>query len=510
MKTSYINYRLLCGCLLLSFLAVVGCDRTLNVDPTDRYSEATFWQTLEHAQAGLTGCYKVLHDGYGGSATWHFETDMITPNGMAYNAANGTDAIARGIHTPITGLITSRWVAAYRGIGRTNTFLEKVGSVNMDESLKARMAGEAKFLRAFYYFMLVDVYGGVPLILEAPDADKHAALPRNSKAEVVAQILQDLEDASAALPEAYGGADVGRITKGAALALTARVALYDEQWALAAQKAGEVIESGTYSLFPNYRELFLLENENNEEVIFDVQFLAPRFTNDYDQVIYNLNRPAPLKDLVDAYLMIDGKPATESDLYDANAPYENRDPRLHQTIVCIGYPFNGRTTTAQNVVTTGFGLKKYTYHLDDVFTPVMPANGSEINPIILRYAEVLLTYAEATNELDGPDESVYEAINALRKRPSVNMPDLPPNLTKEAMREAIRHERRIELAFEGTYYSDIRRWKIAEEVNNAPAVNHEGKVIVNRGFNKDRDYLWPIPHVQIQENPNLSQNPNWN
>src|SRR5690606_38192441 len=133
--------------------------------------------------------------------------------------------------------------------GRTNTFVEKAGNVTMDESLKARMIGEAKFLRAFYYFMLVDVFGGVPLILETPDADKHADLPRNSMAEVVTQILQDLTDASTVLPETYGGNDLGRVTKGAALALMARVALYNEHWELAAQKAGEVIASGTYSLF---------------------------------------------------------------------------------------------------------------------------------------------------------------------------------------------------------------------------------------------------------------------
>ncbi len=509
MKAIHINYCFLYCCLFL-LTTFTGCDSELNINPTDQYSQATFWQTREHADAGLTGCYKVLHDGYGGSASWHFETDMITPNGMAYNAANGTNTIARGIHTPITGLITSRWGAAYRGIGRTNTFLDKIDNVTMDDALKARMIGEAKFLRAFYYFILVDVYGGVPLILETPDAGKHAGLPRNSKDEVVTQILRDLEDAAPALPQTYGAADLGRVTRGAALALAARVALYNDQWSLAAQKAKEVMESGAYSLFPQYRELFLLENENNREVIFDVQFLAPRFTNDYDQVIYNLNRPAPLKGLVDAYLMTDGKPIAESALYDPERPYENRDPRLLQTIVCIGYPFNGRNTTAANVVTTGFGLKKYTYHTDNVFTPVMPANGSEINPIIIRYAEVLLTYAEARNEAGGPDESVYSAINQLRKRASVNMPDVTPGLTKEAMREVIRRERRIELAFEGTYYSDIRRWKTAEVVNNKPAVNHEGKVIETRAFNKDRDYLWPVPHVQIQENPNLEQNPNWN
>jgi hypothetical protein len=332
---------------------------------------------------------------------------------------------------------------------------------------------------------------------------------RTTKDVVVNQIILDLDEAIKVLPVSYATTDKGRATKGAALSLKARMLLYEGKWAAASQAAKEVMDLKAYALFPNYREMFRLQNENNSEVIFNVEFLAPRFTNNFDQSIYILNTPAPIKDLVDSYLMTDGKSIGNSSLYNPNQPYENRDPRLHQTIAVIGYKFNGKLTQLRDVVNTGFGLKKYTSFLDDVSTAVVPPN-TELNPIVIRYAEILLTYAEAQNENVGPDASVYLALNAIRSRPSVKMVQVSPGLSKEEMRIVIRNERRIELAFEGLYYSDIRRWRTAEIVNNGAIFNYEGKPITNRTFNKNRDYLWPIPFTQIQENPQLIQNPGYN
>ena len=486
----------------------MGCSNDLTIDPSDQYSEDTYWKDENEAMAALTGCYRVLQDGAG--RTWFLETDMITPNGIAYNEANGTDAIARGVHNDLTGLITNRWEVAYRGIGRTNTFLDQIGDVPMEDGLKNRAIGEAKFLRALYYVYLVDVFGGVPLILSAPDPGTQSDLPRNTKEEVVTQILQDLAEAGEALPTTYsGGSDQGRATKGAALALRARILLYNERWAEAAEEAKKVMDLGVYGLFNDYRGLFLLANEHNDEVIFNVEYQLPRFPNNFDHDIFELNRPAPLKDLVDSYFMTDGLPITESSQYDVDHPYENRDPRLLQTINCIGYPYNGQITQPGNVVTTGFGLKKYTSYTDAEAIPVITSNSSEINPILIRYAEVLLTYAEARNEAVGPDASVYDALNQVRQRPSVHMPPVEAGLDQDKMREVIRHERRIELAFEGLYYADIKRWHLAEVVNNGPVYNYKGAVVSRRTFDKDRDYLWPIPANQRQVNPHLEQNPNW-
>jgi hypothetical protein len=171
------------------------------------------------------------------------------------------------------------------------------------------------------------------------------------------------------------------------------------------------------------------------------------------------------------------------------------------------YPYNGKLITKQDVMTTGFGVKKYTTYEDNEAIPLVER--SAFNAILIRYAEVLLTYAEARNEANGPDASVYDALNQVRKRESVNMPEVQQGLSKEQLREVIRLERRIELAFEGIYYSDILRWKTAEIENNGSMHDADNVIIVNRKFRADRDYLWPIPSNQRVLNPNLVQNPNW-
>ncbi len=492
--------------IIIIFIFSISCDRLLDVDPTDQYSTETFWLDKEQYDAALTGCYQSLRNSM---VMFNGETDMITPNAVAYNEVSDTKNIGRGAGTTTSSLFLSFWQSSYRGIGRANTLLDKISEATFDESDKEQIKGEALFIRALCYSYLINYYGDCPLILETPDNDKHGDLPRTPKDEVLTQVLKDLDESASLLPDSYSASNVGRATKGAALTLKSRVLLYNERWDEAAQVAKEVIELGVYDLFPDYRGMYLLENENNQEVIFDIQYKVPYFTHSLDNAIQMLNRPAPTKDLVDAYLMTDGKSIENSPLFDPENPYENRDPRLHQTVVCIGYPYNGKITVAGDVVTTGYGQKKLTTYTDDKTIQVNVGN-SEINPIVMRYAEVLLTYAEALNEAGvTPSSEVYWALNKIRKRPSVNMPDVETGLDKEEMREVIRLERRIELALEGLYYSDIRRWRTAEVVNNKPVLTHENKLYENRTFNKDRDYLWPIPADEIVENKNLEQNPGW-
>ena len=495
--------KILYSIILISFIA---CDSLLDLDPTDKYSTDTFWLDEEQFNAALTGCYNNF---YNSLIMFNSETDMLTPNAVAYNEANNTKDVARGAGLTTSSLFLTFWRNAYQGIGRANTLLDQIDHATFDGSKRNQMKGEALFIRALYYSVLVDNFGDCPLITETPNNDKQGQLPRNAKSEVVEQIITDLSEASSLLPTSYAAANTGKVTKGAALALKARVLLYNERWADAAQAAKEVIDLGKYILFSDYRGMYLLENENNKEVIFDIQYKVPYFKHGLDNAIQMLNRPAPTKNLVDAYLMTDGKSISESPMYDPENPYKNRDPRLHQTVVCIGYLYNGKITVQGDVVTTGFGQKKLTSYPDNQ-TLQINAGNSEINPIVIRYAEVLLTYAEALNEAGSiPSSEVYWAINQIRKRPSVNMPEIEPGLSKEQMREVIRLERRIELACEGFYYSDIKRWKTIEVLNNQPIYNHLGIVVENRSFNRDRDYLWPIPADEMQENENLVQNPNW-
>ena len=487
------------------FMICTACESLLDVDPSDTFSTTSYWKTEEHALAGINGCYHALNSWRG---LGHFmEFDLITSNSMPYNEANGTQAISKGEHLSITPLIESLWGNCYRGIGRTNTFLDNISRCTMDENLRQRLIGEAKFLRAFYYFNLVDKFGGVPLITEAPDSEKHASLPRDSKEAVVEQILKDLTEAAINLPLSYSNTDLGRATKGAALALKARVLLYNERWREAAETAKAVMDLGIYDLFNDYRYFFSEDNKHNKEIIFNVESAEPDFTGNFNNEIVVLNRPAPLKELVDKYQMIDGQSIDKSPLYDPDHPYENRDPRLLYSITVIGYPYNGRLIIPGNVVTTGYGVKKYTSYRDDIESPQITRTA--FNIILIRYAEVLLTYAEAQNEYNGPDASVYDAINAIRGRTGVDMPKIPEGLSKEEMREAIRLERRIELTFEGIYYSDILRWKTAEIENNGFMHNANGISIVERKFDPKKHYLWPIPYNQIVQNPSLTQNPGW-
>ncbi|WP_149277765.1 RagB/SusD family nutrient uptake outer membrane protein [Pareuzebyella sediminis] len=494
---------------LSSVLILTSCSKDLlNLEPADQSSVETFWTTEDNAASALTGCYEPLLGPYRGEGSWLLKLEDVTPNSFEIDDGSGASSIARGDNNPTLPLINSRYSISYEGVGRTNTFLANIDEVTMDAALKNRFIAEARFLRAFYYHNLVEYYGGVPLILDPPNNNTQGQLPRNTKAEVLEAIHADLDAAISVLPVTYGNTDVGRATRGAALALKARSALYNENWSEALSAAEAVVDLNEYSLFPNYRELFLLENERNQEVIFDVEFQFPEITNNYHELFQQGN---VLKDLVDAYLAVDGDPISESDIYDPNDPYANRDPRLAQTLITIGSTFNGALVTGDELFAdlTGYAFKKYTYYLDDVVGTGPQPNQSEINPILFRYAEILLTIAEAENELNGPTAKAYAAINQVRARPSVDMPEVEPGLSQEEFREVVRLERRIEFAGEGLYYQDIIRWRTAEVVMNEPGLDEDGNVIETRSFNPEKDYLWPFPDRDILLNTNLEQNPGY-
>ena len=472
----------------------------LDTISTDTYNEANWWQTENQAVSSLNGCYQVLRNTNIGGAL-RLAEESFSPNALHQT----TSPIAEGVITPGNDeRFMECWNAYYRGIGRVNNFLENIGKVKMDQSKKDRFTAEALFLRAFYYSNLVSYYGGVPLILESPNFEKHRTLPRNSREEVVAQIIDDIDDAVPGLPVSYTGADIGRATKGAAMGLKARVLLCENRWSEAAAAAKSVIDLNFYILFPDYRGLFMVENESNKEVIFDVQYMDPDYYTSFDVNLEEQGANNPTLEFVNSYLMTDGKTMQESPLFDPLHPYDNRDPRLHQTIVIPGYMYRGRIVPKSHYYGTGFGQKKYTSYKDNAV--VESVRRTEINFILLRYADILLMYAEAQNEASGPDISVYNALNQIRDR--VDMPDIPTGLTKDQMREVIRLERRIELAGEAMYYRDIRRWRIAEVVNSVQIRNIDNVVIQTRTF-PQRNYLWPLHDILIQDNPALVQNPGY-
>jgi hypothetical protein len=505
-------------------LIMAGCNKNLlNTSLDDSYVESNFWTSSAAAKAALAGAYSTLTSTglFGGVATPLFE-ETATPNAYNYDNSAGFGFLAEGKQMPSSeGIIQSRWHDCYAGIGRCNTLLARVDKVEeLEDADRTKIKGEAHFLRALYYFMLENYYGGVPLVLDVPDPETQSNLPRTSREEVVTQILADLDEAASVLPVKATGANTGHATKGAALALKARVLLFEASplfggpsgnWQAAADAAKAVIElapEAGYGLFDDYRSLFLPENENNKEVIFDVQFLNPDLGHSFDLIDKQYNTNAPLLDLAQAYEMKNGLPITDpSSGYDAANPYVDRDPRLYQTIVFPGDTFMTVPVTPSRFAITGYGLKKYSIY-DKGAPPAgmsdLKGGQSEINYIVLRYADILLMYAEAQNEAVGPDASVYDALNEVRTR--AGMPEFDETYDKDQLRQIIRHERRIEFAGEGYYYNDIRRWKTAETVLNAPIKKYDGSVIETRKFNAARDYWWPIPQTELDLDSQLGQN----
>jgi hypothetical protein len=413
--------------------------------------------------------------------------------------------------------------------------MDNVGRIPVSNAaLVNSRIGEVRTLRAYYYLKLAGWYGAVPLVTTSIGIDEGAQISRTDVSKIYDFISGDLDTAATLLPTAQ--TDKGRITRGAALALKARAMLYAGRYPEAATAAKAVMDLNVYTLYPKYQNLFSYAAENNSEVIIDKEFLKDLYSNN---VFYNLApsslassiaQVVPTKQLADEFEMTNGKmiadPASGFDPYN---PYMNRDPRMGYSIYRPGdLLVNGKTYnsvpgsgTADAIgggnlyaTTTGYNVKKYV-NADDLGTP----QNCGINIIILRYAEVLLTYAEAKIEANQIDQSVYDAINLVRARGDVNMPAVTAGQTQDQLRAAVRHERIVELAFEGLHTFDIRRWKTAETVMPGPiqgiTYNKNGVLttVVNnsfiRSFKPNRDYLWPIPQQEITLDKNLTQNPNW-
>jgi hypothetical protein len=519
-------YIIIIGSVLLS-----SCKKDLlDTFPNDRLSTNVFWKTENDAKLAVNALYTDL-DG-----TVIITRDALSDIAHTNQPFNAQAYIELGAYDIATAKVYDEWTAAYRGIQAVNYFLENVVKVpSTNTTLINQLTGEAKTLRAYQYIKLAGLYGDVPLITKTLSIAEAGTVARTPLVEVYNFIDKELTDAAPMLPASYGAADKGRVTKGAALALKARADLFAGRYQLAAEAADQVMKLG-YGLYEFYQKLFTYAAENNKEVILDKQFIKDSYFHNlffdiapYSQKNSNSNY-VPTKALVDAYQTIDGKSINDpTSGFDPYNPYLRRDPRLRFSVFLDGdvlpggqvFKPNPNSGTADAVgstyiaSTTGFNIKKYINN-EDYANPT----NCGINIILLRYAEVLLTYAEAKIELNQIDQTVYDAINAIRnKRDDVKLPSITGNRTQAELREIVRQERKVELAFEGLRLFDIRRWKIAENVMNGPVygityVNNGQLVTVqsaafNRVFDKSRHYLWPIPQKEANLNPNLTQNPNW-
>jgi hypothetical protein len=525
----FIPHKTILGLVLVLGLSACRKD-LLDPQPNDRVSENIFWTSENDALLATNALYTDL-DGTN-IFTWDALTDIAHTNQNFDTQA----FIELGTYDIANAKVYNEWTAAYKGIQATNYFLENVDKVpSGNTALINRYKGEAKVLRAYQYIKLAGFFGDVPLLTKTISIVEGQQLTRTPVAQIWDFVDQELADASALLPATYGAADKGRITSGAAWALKARADLWAGRYQLAIEATNQV---KGYTLYPSYQSLFSYAAENNAEVILDKQFLKDSYPHGAFALLAPYSQKnsqsyyVPTKRLVDAYETAAGKNITDaSSGFDPYHPYDNRDPRLRFSVYVDGdilpsgisfkpLPNSGSADAVGSTYiasTTGYNIKKYINNADDYANPA----NSGLNIILLRYAEVLLTKAEAKIELNQLDGEVYTAINTVRNgRSDVKLPDLPAGLSQEQLRQLVRHERTVELALEGLHLFDIRRWKTAESVMTGPvygityanASNQLQTVQVvsfNRVFNPSRDYLWPIPQKETNLNANLKQNPGW-
>ncbi|MCZ4223262.1 RagB/SusD family nutrient uptake outer membrane protein [Pedobacter rhodius] len=534
-------------CFLLLGVSISGCKKDyLERTPSDFIPEADVFANVVNAEKFLNNAYNSLPGIFkqGADNNWMLssgtdESEQIWDNGLDANYFNTGSVNAQNFP------MQQYWFNFYNSIRRINKFLNNYDIIpedSNDANRKKRMLGEAYSLRAYYYFELYRMWGGVPILTQAldPSDTEGVLVSRNSIDEVIAFIKSDVEKAIPLLPVRQNDAQFGRMTSVACKFLWARVALYyasplsnpsnlNDRWVIAAAAAEEAItfaESNGYGLCVTplngkkaYERIFL--ELNNPEAIMT------RFGDDFsrDQVTQSNGvggwyGTGPTQEMVDAYEMTNGLlPADPGSGYNSQNPYINRDPRFYQTIITQGQVWKnhlfdvrpGGADLKTDHPPTNYFLRKFMAEEINLFD----GTNKKYRPwILMRLAELYLNYAEAKNEAAGPDASVYARMNMIRSR--AGMPILPAGLTKDQMREKIMHERQVELAFEDHRFWDVRRWKIADITDNRPihyvavsAANiYTYPIRETRSF-VQKNYLFPIPQSEIDKNPKLKQNPGW-
>jgi starch-binding outer membrane protein, SusD/RagB family len=507
--------------LFITTLIITGCSEDfLDRKSLTALADDTFWTTEADAEMALAGCYSSLQSHFlydsdpwgGGVLRW----DYMSDDGWVRWEWMAGGAISRGEHSPTEWLIGSFWNDAYQAIVRCNRVIDYVptlGEEIIDANTSKQIVAEAKFIRALVYNLLSMTYEDVPLITSLQKVEE-ANVPKNSKSEIVSFILTDLEGCVEDLA-APGDTDWGRATKGAGYALLARINLYNDNWSAAASWAQKVIDLNEYSLFNDFHGLFQSENEINSEVIFPVRFVRGPDEDGANHSGYwgeaVINYQEVLSNLAEDYFCIDGKPITESDLYNPDVPGENRDPRLGASIVTNGSLWRGKVLNTYSRTWTGYAQRKYTEEQNS-------ENHFDANEdfYVFRFGEVLLMKAEALAESGESSTEIFALINQLRDRPSVQMPHVDQtevdNYFGGSIVEMVRHERRVETAFEGLRYLDIKRWDILKERAIDFYMSYE-KVKDNRLSARQwrpEHARWPIPLSEVDRNELLEQHPEWN
>ena len=539
------------NCLyILASAFLMGSTSCVDLDryPLEELSDGSFWKSATDAEMAVSELYNAL-------PYWDVD-DAINSDDAVHGIKWAAGNVSKGIYDPLE----QSWSGTYGSIRQANLVLSKVDEVpDYDQAEKNKVLGQAYFFRGFLYFDLIRQFGDVPYTESPLTLADQENITRTPRAEVYDNLMSDLDKAVDYLPTEWPSSDYGRVTKGAALAIKARAALYYGDWQVAADNAKKVMDMGIYHLYDEgntgkYQELFWETADGCDEFILVRQFKAPE--NTWYLIGWEAFPPLgwgginPTQSLVDAFEDIEGAPISESKIYNEKAPFANRDPRLEVCVLHDGETMYGTTIkvaplpsayptgigTHGDATATGYYQQKW---LDPSIDPQSSGWDMGKDAVVIRYAEILLTYAEAMNEIQGLSSEAFEAVNQVRRR--VGMPDLqnsdPSKPTycgsQDALRKRIWNEWRVEFALEGGKRQwDIRRWGIAKEVLNAPflglkytlvdspdavagdggkiCILYEGENVILAGSRyEDHNYVYPIPQSEIVLNENLVQNPGY-
>jgi len=557
----------------LMSLGISGCQK-LDLNPLSEGSTENWYKDEQEIELSLNALYN--------PTLWYVEAARL------YNTDRYTDDWGQRaqLYDYVAGTITSDWSDAentwtntYKGIARANSILDNLSKAkgSVSEQKLNEFKGEACFFRASFYSYLIFLFGDVPFYTHYLPLTEAFKKGRTDKEEILKSIYEDYDTAAAYLPVKNDGGGFQRVTKGTAYAFKARTALWMGDYKTVKSASEKCMELNVYSLDPSYSHLFLPSTTSDPEFIL-VFPRSEELTGSAVSVKSYLPRNAggtavaqPSWELFCSYTCTDGLPIDKSPLYDPQHPFKNRDPRLAETTVEFGTPFLGYmydpgAAKVENIK-TGKLVKNKDSQLGDQYAPfdgLMLKKGvddswaddmkADLNIIVMRYADVLLMYAEAKMELGEIDDSLFSALNQVRARAygvspdDVNQYPVITETDQAKLRMIIRNERRVEFAWEGRRFFDLIRWKIADIAlsrpivalptksglaaniasgdyffpkNALPIVEENGlvdlsplintgkvRVVIQRGF-QDKEYLWPIPTQEIKIDKSLTQNPDY-
>ena len=526
-------------------LTFTSCSDYLDRYPGDALSPKTFWNTESDAKLALVGCYNRLYSPFRPEERWLWET--TTDNALCYHRNKDYRAIGDGSMAS-SGVNVHNYFT-YGEIRTCNEYLANEGNIAWtSEELRQSYRSEVRMMRAMHLYFRVNLYGDFPFSEEVFSTVEEAYIPRTDKNILLDFIGKEMEESVSFLPDE---AEAGRINRWAAEAFLTRYYLYRKDYQKAISHAEKVMNSGKYKMPSlSYEQSFLKANQYNSEVIMSFEHnLAGNFGMWIAEFLPNSyggwSSVVPTQSLLEAYETKNGLTIDEDPDYDPKNPFVNRDPRLRASIIYPGqcwdiyansgnYPHGFPSiekgsgeywSDADNATHTGMNFKKFYSDLseyDNIWS-------CERNFPIFRYAEVLLSYAEAKIELGEIDANVYDAINQVRRR--AGMPDVDATKydRQDSLRELVRRERRVEFAYEGLRRDDIIRWGIAPEVMNSTVYHMDGIITDNknsegdydvelqpytdvedvRKFTAGKNELLPVPQSVIDANPATTQNPQY-